>query len=102
MAASECGSIGRAAEQEFIAASAASKRIADLELAVGTPLFYRRARGVELTPAGQTLLHHARAVRGSTTAVLVRVPAREIDTIKRALDLGVDGIILPLVRKLNA
>jgi DNA-binding transcriptional LysR family regulator len=63
VAASECGSIGRAAEQEFIAASAASKRIGDLELTVGTPLFYRRARGVELTPAGQTLLHHARAVR---------------------------------------
>jgi DNA-binding transcriptional LysR family regulator len=65
MAASESGSIGRAAEREYIAASAASKRIADLEQAVGTPLFYRRARGVELTPAGQTLLHHARAVQFS-------------------------------------
>jgi DNA-binding transcriptional LysR family regulator len=64
-AASELGSIGRAAEHEFIAASAASKRIADLEAAVGTPLFYRRARGVELTPAGQTLLHHARSVQFS-------------------------------------
>lgn len=63
MAASECGSIGRAAEQEYLAPSAASKRIADLEQAVGAPLFYRRARGVELTPAGQTLLHHARAVQ---------------------------------------
>ncbi len=65
VAASECGSIGRAAEHEYLAASAASKRIADLEHALGTPLFYRRARGVELTPAGQTLLHHARAVRFS-------------------------------------
>lgn len=63
VAASECGSIGRAAEHEYLAASAASKRIADLEQALGTPLFYRRARGVELTPAGQTMLHHARAVR---------------------------------------
>lgn len=63
MAAGELGSIGRAAEQEAIATSAASKRIADLEEAVGTPLFYRRARGVELTPAGQTLLHHARTVQ---------------------------------------
>ncbi len=62
-AACELGSIGRAAEHEFLAASAASKRIADLELAVGAPLFYRRARGVEPTPAGQTLLHHARAVQ---------------------------------------
>lgn len=65
MAASELGSIGRAAEHELIAASAASKRISDLEEAVGTPLFYRRARGVELTPAGQTLLHHARSVQFS-------------------------------------
>jgi len=64
-AACELGSIGRAAEHEFIATSAASKRISDLEQAVGAPLFYRRARGVEPTPAGQTLLHHARAVRFS-------------------------------------
>lgn len=62
-AACELGSIGRAAEHEFLAASAASKRIADLEQAIGAPLFYRRARGVEPTPAGQTLLHHARAVQ---------------------------------------
>ncbi|MFD0667618.1 LysR substrate-binding domain-containing protein [Ramlibacter sp. MAHUQ-53] len=65
VAASECGSIGRAAEHEYIAASAASKRIADLEQALGTPLFYRRARGVELTPAGQSMLHHARSVQFS-------------------------------------
>lgn len=63
MAAGELGSIGRAAEQESLAVSAASKRISDLEDAVGTPLLYRRARGVELTPAGQSLLHHARAVQ---------------------------------------
>lgn len=44
------------------------------------------------------VLHHARAVRGSDTAVLVRVPAIAEDHIKRALDLGVDGVILPLVR----
>ena len=44
------------------------------------------------------VLHHARAVRGSNTAVLVRVPTLGVDTIKRALDLGVDGIILPLIR----
>jgi len=44
------------------------------------------------------VVHHARAVRGSDTAVLVRVPAITEDKIKRALDLGVDGVILPLVR----
>ena len=62
VAVCEAGSIGRAAEHEFIAASAVSKRLSDLEAGLGTALLYRHARGVDLTPAGQSLLHHARAV----------------------------------------
>ena len=62
VAVCEAGSIGKAAVREFIAASAVSKRLADLEAALGTPLLYRHARGVDLTPAGQSLLHHARNV----------------------------------------
>jgi DNA-binding transcriptional LysR family regulator len=62
VAVCELGSIGRAAEREFIAASAVSKRLSDLEAALETPLLYRHARGVDLTPAGETLLHHARSV----------------------------------------
>jgi len=62
VAVCETGSIGRAAEREDIAASAVSKRLSDLEAALDTPLLYRHARGVDLTPAGQTLLHHARAM----------------------------------------
>jgi len=41
---------------------------------------------------------HLRAARGSDLAVLVRVPAITVDTIKRSLDLGADGVLLPLVR----
>jgi DNA-binding transcriptional LysR family regulator len=62
VAVCEQGSIGKAAEREFIAASAVSKRMSDLEAALGTPLLYRHARGVDLTPAGETLLHHAHSV----------------------------------------
>lgn len=62
IAVCELGSIGRAAEREFIAASAVSKRLAELEAAVDTPLLYRHSRGVTLTPAGESLLHHARTV----------------------------------------
>ena len=62
VAVCELGSIGRAAEREFIAASAISKRLSDLESALGTPLLYRHTRGVDLTPAGESLLHHARSV----------------------------------------
>lgn len=62
VAVCELGSIGKAAEREFIAASAVSKRLSDLEAALDTPLLYRHARGVERTPAGETFLHHARSV----------------------------------------
>lgn len=62
VAVCELGSIGRAAEREFIAASAISKRLSELEISVGTQLLYRHARGVDLTPAGESLLHHARSV----------------------------------------
>ena len=62
VAVCELGSIGRAAEREYIAASAVSKRLSDLEAAVDTALLYRHSRGVTLTPAGESLLHHARNV----------------------------------------
>jgi DNA-binding transcriptional LysR family regulator len=62
VAVCELGSIGRAAEREFIAASAVSKRLSDLEATLETTLLYRHTRGVDLTPAGQSLLHHARSV----------------------------------------
>jgi DNA-binding transcriptional LysR family regulator len=54
--------ITRAAERENIVLSAASKRIADLEASVGAALLLRHARGVTVTPAGQTFLHYARQV----------------------------------------
>ena len=62
VAVCELGSIGKTADREFIAASAISKRLADLEAILDTPLLYRHTRGVDLTPAGESLLHHARSV----------------------------------------
>jgi DNA-binding transcriptional LysR family regulator len=62
VAVCDLGSIQRAAEHEFIAASAVSKRITDLEATLGSSLLYRRARGVTPTPAGLALLHHARVL----------------------------------------
>ena len=62
VAVAEEGSIARAAEREAIAASAVSKRVAELEGVVGTALLERQARGVRLTPAGHSLLQHARGV----------------------------------------
>ena len=39
-----------------------SRQIRDLEEEVGAPLLTRRARGIELTPAGRVFLDHARSV----------------------------------------
>ena len=62
VAVCELGSIGRAAERAFLAASAASKRLSDLEVAAGVALLTRHSRGAVPTPAGESLLHHARTV----------------------------------------
>lgn len=48
-------SIARAAEQEHIAPSALSRRLADLEHAFGTSLLIRSPRGVALTDAGRVV-----------------------------------------------
>lgn len=60
IAIGEEGALTRAANREGIATSAVSKRLSDLEDILGVPLFDRLARGMALTPAGETLLHHAR------------------------------------------
>jgi DNA-binding transcriptional LysR family regulator len=53
----------RAARIQHLAVSAVSKRITELEAQTGSPLLVRNARGVELTPAGQSLLFYARQLK---------------------------------------
>lgn len=56
------GSISKGAELAHLAVGAASKRISDLEGAVGAELFERHSRGVTLTVAGQALHRHAQRI----------------------------------------
>lgn len=62
VATCEHGNIARAGEQEHIAASAISKRIAQMEAASGMKLLQRGRRGVQPTAAGRAVLEHARSV----------------------------------------
>ncbi|RJF92086.1 LysR family transcriptional regulator [Noviherbaspirillum saxi] len=57
--------IARAAEREFIAPSAVSRRIADIEALIGLPVIQRQSRGIVVTPVGETLLRHALTVIGT-------------------------------------
>jgi DNA-binding transcriptional LysR family regulator len=56
------GSISKGAELAHLAVAAASKRISDLEAAVGAELFERHSRGVTLTLAGQALHRHTQRI----------------------------------------
>jgi DNA-binding transcriptional LysR family regulator len=54
--------IARAAEREFIAPSAVSRRITEIEAVIGLPVIERQSRGITVTPVGETVLRHAQAV----------------------------------------
>lgn len=56
------GSISKGAELLHLAVGAASKRITDLEAAVGAKLLERHSRGVTLTIAGEALHRHAQRI----------------------------------------
>ncbi len=67
---------GRAAERLHMAQSPLSQVIRKLERELGTPLFERSTRVVELSPAGQAFLPHARRV------------LEELDLARRATTAG--------------
>ena len=60
--AADLRSLTKAAEASHIGLAAASRRIALLEHRFKTPLLERSSRGVGLTPAGASLLPHAKAL----------------------------------------
>ncbi|UHL63339.1 LysR family transcriptional regulator [Paralcaligenes sp. KSB-10] len=60
--AAQAGSLTKAAERSHMTTSALSKRISELEKAIGCPLFVRLPRGLALTPAGQNLTEHVQSL----------------------------------------
>jgi LysR family hca operon transcriptional activator len=69
VAVAEAGSLTVAAEQRLHTSQPSlSRQIRDLEDEVGAQLLTRRARGIDLTPAGRTFLDHARVVLSQAEA----------------------------------
>jgi LysR family transcriptional regulator, hca operon transcriptional activator len=69
IAVAEAGSLTVAAEQRLQTSQPSlSRQIRDLESELGTRLLTRRARGIELPPAGRAFLDHARSVRSQVAA----------------------------------
>ena len=82
----EAGSITRGAERAHLALAAASTRIRNMEKSLGAPLLVRTRQGVAPTPAGRTLLQHARALLAQS-----RTPARRISRPSRAASRARSG-----------
>ena len=72
-AVATCGSIRKAAESLFLASSALTRHILQLEEQVGTPLFERVPRGVRLTPAGELLHAHVRQTLQALDATCLHI-----------------------------
>src|SRR5712691_4315209 len=69
VAVAEAGSLTVAAERKLHTSQPSlSRQIRDLEDEVGARLLTRRARGIELTPAGRAFLEHARTVLSQVAA----------------------------------
>ena len=54
----QTGSLSSAAREAHLALAAASRRLRELELAVGDTLFERHARGLSPTAAGRVFVKH--------------------------------------------
>src|SRR3989475_6094084 len=75
VAVAEAGSLTVAAEQILHTSQPSlSRQIRDLEEEVGARLLTRRARGIELTPAGRAFLHHPRSVLSQVEAAADPAP----------------------------
>jgi LysR family transcriptional regulator, hca operon transcriptional activator len=69
IAVAEAGSLTVAAHRMLHTSQPSlSRQIRDLEDEVGAQLLTRRARGIELTPAGRAFLEHARSVLSQVEA----------------------------------
>lgn len=90
VAIAHTGSITRASEQLHLSQPAVSAQIKALEEMLGLSLFERAARGMRITPEGETLLGHAERVLGAEAA-LAATAARLKATPGGTFRLGVSG-----------
>jgi LysR family transcriptional regulator, benzoate and cis,cis-muconate-responsive activator of ben and cat genes len=93
VAVAQESSFTRAAERLHISQPPLSQQIADLEGELGTPLFLRTSRRVELTAAGTAFLEHAKAVLERVEQA--RSQAQAIGSGSAGhLDIGLSGSLL--------
>ncbi|MEU1943604.1 LysR family transcriptional regulator [Streptomyces sp. NPDC020125] len=93
----ESGSFTAAAARLGYTQSAVSRQAVSLERSAGTTLFDRRPDGVRLTPAGLTLLRHARTILDCLTAAESDLTgtAPRTELVRLGLFLSAGAVVLP-------
>ncbi|MFE2510824.1 LysR family transcriptional regulator [Streptomyces naganishii] len=93
----ESGSFTAAAARLGYTQSAVSRQAASLERSAGAALFERRPDGVRLTPAGLTLLRHARTILDCLTAAErdLTGTAPRTEEVRLGLFLSAGAALLP-------
>ncbi len=84
-------SFSRAAENIFLTQPTVSAHIKSLEKEVGTPLFDRSSRGLELTEAGETLIGYARELLNTKEEALSAIQ-QETQVIKGQLEIAASSV----------
>jgi DNA-binding transcriptional LysR family regulator len=69
LAVARAGNLSQAAKQIKLDHSTVSRRIAQLELCLGSPLFERRREGLRCTPFADRILQNVEAMEGSAIAL---------------------------------
>jgi LysR family transcriptional regulator, hca operon transcriptional activator len=88
VAVAEAGSLTVAAARKLHTSQPSlSRQIRDLEAEIGVQLLARRARGIELTPAGRAFLDHARSVLSQVEAA-TDAARRVADPAKPCFSMG--------------
>ncbi|MGW5343485.1 LysR family transcriptional regulator [Streptomyces sp. NPDC004050] len=87
---------GRAAQRLFISQPVLSRQVRALEETLGLTLLRRSTRRVELTTAGEVLLHHARVTVDAADELLQA--ARQAGTLSGRVVLGAYVTALPVFR----
>ncbi len=104
VAVAEARSLKLAAEETLNTTQPSlSRQIRDLENEVGTPLFIRGAKGVELTPAGRVFLDHARVMLSQAEAAVQsarQIAYPTVPSLSMGFMIGHDTTWLPAALKL--
>jgi LysR family hca operon transcriptional activator len=104
VAVAEARSLKLAAEEKLNTTQPSlSRQIRDLEDEVGTPLFIRGAKGVELTPAGRVFLDHARVMLSQAEVAVQsarQIACPAIPSLSLGFMIGHDTTWLPAALKL--